>query len=272
MRSPNSPSASAASGGCDVTELGRKSLVAVVLLALAGIALWFGGFAFWTLAVVAGVLMMGEWADLHRVAPKQRRIAQFAISVPLAILSPVAAGPIALVIGLIAGAAFFVAATTRNGGLGWGAIYVGLPVFALVLLRDQPNGLLLTLWAMSLVWATDTGAYFAGRSIGGPKIAPSISPKKTWAGLIGGTLAATGLAFALHVYAGLPFKFVMITPLLAVLSQAGDFYESWLKRRAGVKDSSNLLPGHGGVLDRLDGLVPVAIVAALLIEVPKWLA
>ena len=253
-------------------DLGRKTLVALILLTLAGGALWFGDVSFWVLAVVAGVLMMGEWADLHNADTRQRRLAQFAVSVPLAILSPIAAGPDPLVLGLIAGAGFFIAATTRNGGLGWGAVYVGLPVFALVLLRVQPNGILLTLWAMSLVWATDTGAYFLGRLIGGPKIAPSISPKKTWAGLIGGTIAATLLAFALHVWAGLPFRFVMITPLLAVLSQVGDFYESWLKRRAGVKDSSALLPGHGGVLDRLDGLVPVAVVAAILIEVTAWMA
>ncbi len=252
-------------------DLGRKTLVALLLLALAIPAIWFGGLAFWLLAVVGGVLMMGEWADLHQVSPPQRRMAQFALSVPLAILAPIAAGPGPLVFGLVAGAAFFLSATTRNAGLGWGAVYVGLPVMALVLLREQPNGLLLTLWTMSLVWATDIGAYFSGRAIGGPKIAPSISPKKTWAGLVGGAVAATGLAFALHIWVGLPFRFVTITPLLAVLAQVGDFYESWLKRRAGVKDSSNLLPGHGGVLDRLDGLVPVAIVAALLVEVPRWL-
>ncbi|URW76595.1 phosphatidate cytidylyltransferase [Sphingomonas donggukensis] len=255
-----------------MNDLPRKTAVAIVLLVLAGLALWYGGLGFWLLAVVAGILMMGEWADLHGATATQRRLAQFALSVPLAVLCPLAAGPIPLVIGLIAGAGFFIAATTRKPGLGWGAVYVGLPAFALVLMREQPGGLLLTLWAMSLVWATDTGAYFSGRLIGGPKIAPSISPKKTWAGLIGGAIAATLLAFALHAHAGLPFGFVMATPVLAVVAQAGDFYESWLKRRAGVKDSSNLLPGHGGVLDRLDGLVPVAIVAAAMVEATLWLA
>ncbi|MHA6723020.1 phosphatidate cytidylyltransferase [Sphingomonas sp. RS2018] len=255
-----------------MNELARRSASAVVLIALAAAALWLGGFAFWLLAAVAGLLMMAEWSTMQGADAKTKRNGQLAISVPLAIMCPLAAGPGFLALGLIAGAGFFVAATTRRSVLGWGAAYVGLPVLALLVLRDQPErGLLLAFWAMALVWATDIGAYFAGRSIGGPKVAPAISPNKTWAGLIGGVVAATAFAFALHVWAGLPFRLVMATPVLAVASQAGDFFESWLKRRAGVKDSGTLLPGHGGVMDRLDGLVPVAPLAALLVEVPKWL-
>ncbi|WP_326524265.1 phosphatidate cytidylyltransferase [Sphingomonas sp.] len=249
-------------------DLAKRTLSGVVLVAVAAAALWAGGVGFWLLAAIAGLLMMAEWAELHGVDAKTKRTCQFAISVPLAILCPLAAGPDGFALGLVAGAGFFIAAITRRGQLGWGAIYVGLPVFALLLLREQPNGLLLTFWALALVWATDIGAYFAGRSIGGPKIAPTISPSKTWAGLIGGVIAATAFAFALHVWAGLPFRLVPFTPLLAVVAQAGDFYESWLKRRAGVKDSGTLLPGHGGVLDRLDGLVPVAPLAALIVLAP----
>lgn len=252
-------------------ELGRRTVVGVGLIALAAAALWVGGIAFWALAATAGVLMMAEWAGLTGATEPQRRAAMFAVSVPLAIMAPIAAGPGPLALGLVAGAAFFVAATARNAPLGWGAVYGGLPVMGLLLLRMQPDGLLLAFWAMAIVWATDIGAYFAGRAIGGPKIAPAISPSKTWAGLIGGTVAATGVAFLLHAQTGLPFRFAAITPLLAVLAQVGDFFESWMKRRAGVKDSGRLLPGHGGVLDRLDGLVPVAVVAALLVEVPRWL-
>jgi phosphatidate cytidylyltransferase len=121
---------------------------------------------------------------------------------------------------------------------------------------------------LSLVWATDIGAFFAGRSIGGPKLAPKLSPNKTWAGLIGGIVAASLLAIVLHVQYGLPWRMTLATPFLAVLAQGGDLYESWLKRRAGVKDSGNILPGHGGLLDRLDGVVPVAPVAALLVVAP----
>ncbi|SOB87839.1 phosphatidate cytidylyltransferase [Sphingomonas guangdongensis] len=252
-------------------DLPKRALSGAILIAVALAALWLGGIAFWLLVVVAALLMMAEWSELHGVDARTKRVGQLAISVPLAILAPIASGPTFLVLGLVAGAGFFIAATTRRSELGWGTAYVGLPALALVLLRAQDNGLLLASWALALVWATDIGAYFAGRSIGGAKLAPRISPNKTWAGLIGGVVAATLFAFALHVWAGLPFRLVMATPVLAVTAQAGDLYESWLKRRAGVKDSGSLLPGHGGVLDRLDGLVPVAVLAALLVEVPRWL-
>ncbi len=256
-----------------MNDLAKRTVSGVILIAVAVTALWLGGIGFWLLAVVAGLLMMAEWAELHGVDAKTKRVCQFAISVPLAILCPLAAGPDFFALGLIAGAAFFIAAITRRSELGWGAVYVGLPILALLLLRSiEGSGLLLAVWAMSLVWATDIGAYFAGRTIGGPKIAPAISPSKTWAGLIGGMVAAGVLGLVLHAQMGLPLHLALVSPLLAVLAQAGDFYESWLKRRAGVKDSGTLLPGHGGVLDRLDGLVPVAPVAALLVVLPVWLA
>ena len=253
-------------------DLAKRTVSGIVLIAVAALALAIGGIAFWLLAVIAGLLMMAEWSELHGTDAKTKRVGQFAISVPLAIMAPIASGPSFLALGMVAGAAFFTAAITRRSALGWGAVYVGLPILAVLLLRAQPEkGLLYALWAMALVWATDIGAYFAGRTIGGPKIAPTISPSKTWAGLAGGVVAAAAFAFALHIWAGLPFRLVPWTPLLAVVAQAGDFYESWLKRRAGVKDSGTLLPGHGGVMDRLDGLVPVAPIAAILVELPRWL-
>ena len=161
---------------------------------------------------------------------------------------------------------------TRRGPFAAGIFYVGLPIFALLAIRAQPGGLVLTLWAMALVWACDIGAYAAGRTIGGPKLAPRISPAKTWAGLGGGVLLATLLAVAMHVSLTLPIRLVIATPFLAVLAQAGDLFESWLKRRAGVKDSGNILPGHGGILDRIDGIVPVAPVAALVLLMPRLFA
>ena len=151
-----------------------------------------------------------------------------------------------------------------------GVLYAGVPVMALVVIRRQPggDGLLWALWTLALVWATDIGAYFAGRAIGGPKLWPAVSPNKTWAGLIGGMAAASVFAAVLHTLAGLPLRLALATPFLAVLAQGGDLYESLLKRRAGAKDSGALLPGHGGVMDRLDGVVPVAPVAALLVAIP----
>lgn len=243
-------------------DLPVRALVGVLLIVVAAIALLLGGFAFWLLVAVAAIVMIHEWGGLHGATAGQKKLAQYALTVPLAIMAPIAAGPGFLAFGLVLGAMFFIAAVTRNGMLGAGALYVGLPVLALLVLRDAD--LLLAFWAMALVWACDIGAYFAGRTIGGPKLMPKVSPNKTWAGLLGG-VAGAGLFAAILTLWGLDWRLAAATPLLAVLAQAGDLYESWLKRRAGVKDSGNLLPGHGGVLDRLDGLVPVAPVAALLV-------
>ena len=248
------------------SDLGTRLVVAILLIGLAFVALWAGGLGFWVLLSAAGILMIGEWAVLMGANTRQKRLTQYALSVPFAIMAPgLAAGPGFLALGLVIGAAFFIAAVTRSGRLAGGALYVGLPVLALLVLRGHDNGLLLTFWAMALVWACDSGAYFAGRFIGGPKLAPSISPNKTWAGFVGGLIAAALFAFALVAWAGLPLALALATPVLAVLAQLGDLYESNLKRRAGVKDSGNLLPGHGGIMDRLDGLVVVAPVAALLV-------
>jgi phosphatidate cytidylyltransferase len=149
-------------------------------------------------------------------------------------------------------------------------LYCGLPVLSLLLIRRQEEGLVYAFWTMALVWVTDIGAYFAGRAIGGAKLAPAISPNKTWAGLFGGIVLAALFGILMHYAYGLALRLTLASPALAVIAQAGDLYESWLKRRAGVKDSGNILPGHGGVLDRLDGLVPVApVAAALVVVVPK---
>ncbi|MET0308550.1 MAG: phosphatidate cytidylyltransferase [Sphingomonas sp.] len=252
------------------SDLGTRLVVAVVLIGLAFAALRLGGFAFWLVIVVAAVLMMGEWADLSNATPQQKRLSQYALSVPLAILCPFAAGPGFFALGLLAGAFFFVAIVSRNVRLAAGTLYVGLPVFALLLLRAHPDGFLVTLWTMAVVWACDTGAYFAGRAIGGPKLAPAISPNKTWAGFVGGVVAALLFTLALvYLNPGLMAgsSMVLLSPWLAMLAQGGDLFESYLKRVAGVKDSGNLLPGHGGLLDRLDGLVPVAPVAAIFIAI-----
>ncbi|MEP9360493.1 phosphatidate cytidylyltransferase [Sphingomonas sp. KR3-1] len=249
------------------SELTTRLGVALLLIGLAGAALYAGGLGFWAVVCFAGVLMMGEWATLAGANPRGRKLAQYAMSVPLAAMAPgLAAGPGFLALGLIIGVFFFLAIVTRGGQLALGAFYVGLPVLALVLIREQPvQGLLLTFWAMALVWACDSAAYFAGRAIGGPKLAPAISPNKTWAGFLGGVAGATLFAFLLVWLFGLPVALAWATPALAALSQLGDLLESHLKRLAGVKDSGNLLPGHGGVMDRLDGLVVSAPVAALLV-------
>lgn len=250
------------------SELRTRSIIGALLILIASAALWFGGFFFWLLLVIAGVLMQGEWGHLVRASVEHRKMAMFAVSVPLALLCPLAAGLSWTVFGALAAAFFFVLMTARSLPLALGLLYVCVPIMALMFLRGQQpdlTGLTLAFWSLALVWATDIGAYFAGRSIGGPKLAPRVSPSKTWAGLGGGVLAALVLGFLLHRLAGLPLQLAAASGLLAVAAQLGDLLESWMKRRAGVKDSGTLLPGHGGVMDRLDGVVAAAPLAALLV-------
>ena len=154
----------------------------------------------------------------------------------------------------------------RGWGAGWyalGFVYALLPAISLLWIRERDvHGLELLLWTFLVTWSTDIGAYFAGRRFGRRKLAPAISPGKTVEGLFGGILAAAliGGAWALATHLGKPP--LLLAPIFAIAAQAGDLFESGLKRRAGVKDSGSWLPGHGGVLDRLDGLVPVAVLTA----------
>jgi phosphatidate cytidylyltransferase len=154
---------------------------------------------------------------------------------------------------------------------GWGAFWYGsgffyavLPAIALLWVRERDaHGLELLLWIFLVTWSTDIGAYFVGRAFGKRKLAPSISPGKTVEGLCGGMAVATLIGGAWALATGLGHPLLALAPLFALVAQAGDLFESSMKRRAGVKDSGSWLPGHGGVLDRLDGLVPVAVLTAL---------
>jgi phosphatidate cytidylyltransferase len=151
-------------------------------------------------------------------------------------------------------------------GFGWqvaGFMYALVPALALLWIRERsPVGLELLLWVFITTWSVDIGAYFAGRTIGGPRLAPAISPNKTWAGLIGGMLAAALFGGLWAWLLQLPSILILLAAPFAAAAQGGDLFESWLKRRAGLKDSGDWLPGHGGALDRLDGLVVVAILTA----------
>jgi phosphatidate cytidylyltransferase len=156
---------------------------------------------------------------------------------------------------------------TRGWGPLWyigGFFYALLPALALLWVRERDaHGLELLIWAFIVTWSTDIGAYFTGRAWGRRKLAPTISPGKTVEGLFGGIAAAAVFGGAWVVATGLGKPLLLLAPLLAIASQAGDLFESAMKRRAGVKDSGVWLPGHGGILDRLDGLVPVAVLTAL---------
>ncbi|WP_375396377.1 phosphatidate cytidylyltransferase [uncultured Sphingomonas sp.] len=252
-------------------ELLVRTLVALGLIATALIAVLIGGWVFWLVVSLLALFMLGEWAQIVDASPRRRQLALLTLVVPLTIMSPAGAGPGFFALGLVFGAAFFVVIVSRLPWLAAGILYVGIPVLALLLIRRMPEyGLLYALWTLALVWMCDIGAYFAGRAFGGVRLAPVISPNKTWAGLVGGVVLASLFALFLHNMFGLAMRLTLATPVLALIAQGGDLFESWLKRRAGRKDSGTLFPGHGGVLDRLDGLVPVAPAAAFLaVVVPK---
>ena len=217
------------------SDLGVRVVSAVVMVVVAGTALSFGGLWWTSFVAVVGFAVLCEWWMLVRA------------------------------FGL-----------TTAGQVGWmlaGCAYVGFGAWYLGQLEWWP----LVLSLILPVVATDIGAYFSGRAIGGPKIAPRISPSKTWAGLVGGAVGAS-LLFALGLWSqrgsfvcegahwwhctsnlGLVLSSLMLGSIVAVTAQAGDFFESWMKRRAGVKDSGKLIPGHGGVFDRVDGLIAVCV-------------
>ena len=219
-------------------DLPRRLASAVVMLAVTALAVGIGGLALDSLIVVVALVAFVEFALLvARATPNL----------------------VVRTLAWLAGAAYFGLAA---------AILTGAGTFLLLMV-------------VGITVFTDTGAYFAGRAIGGPKIAPGISPSKTWAGLVGGMAASVAWVFIWVSAMDAPFFWprfelglnlsvenvtgaVALGAGLAVVAQAGDFFESWLKRRAGVKDSSRLIPGHGGVFDRIDGLIPVVLVAGFI--------
>lgn len=232
------------------------------------LAAWWGGYAFAILVAVAAAVMCWEW---HIITTRSFGWSgkAAALACALAALLVVSAPGLALV--LVAGGA--VASTALAPGhierqrlwTGLGALYIGVPTVLLVWLRQDPSaGLETVVWLLLLVWATDIGAYAAGKTIGGPKLMPAVSPKKTWSGLVGGMVAAglVGGVVAILVSAPHPVWIVAGSALLAVIAQAGDLFESWVKRKFDVKDSSTIIPGHGGVLDRVDGLLTTAVAIA----------
>jgi phosphatidate cytidylyltransferase len=265
----------------------------IVLIIVALGAVWLGGMAFTALVAAATLLMFAEWAVMHRLGRGVRLAGLVLLAGVITLMQLVTPGEAVMTLG--AGAASFaifvgVSASGVAGAMpggprvstfnrhaaasaAGGVLYAGLPAVALIWVRGLPQGLEATVFLLVCVWATDIVAFFTGRAIGGPKLAPSISPNKTWAGAIGGVIGATVIAGGIAA-AMLPdiaiALFLALAAVLAALSVLGDLLESHLKRRAGVKDSGNILPGHGGVMDRLDGLVPVAVAGAGVFALTGW--
>ncbi|HEX3536881.1 MAG TPA: phosphatidate cytidylyltransferase [Stellaceae bacterium] len=256
----------------DPASLIPRLLSAIVLAPLPIAAIWFGWPWLPLLVAVAAAVLGWEWARLCRGGEVGASGAVLVTAVVAATGTAALWGLVAGLLAAIGGAALVwsIALICRDREPGWiafGGLWVALPcVLLLWLAGNQSGGRIMLLWMFAVVWATDIGAYAVGRRLGGPRLAPRWSPGKTWAGLIGGAVAAavTGwiTGYVLGISPVLPL--VMVSTGLAVVEQFGDLAESMAKRRFGVKDSSGLIPGHGGLLDRVDGLLAVIPVAALL--------
>ncbi|WP_043539578.1 phosphatidate cytidylyltransferase [Salinarimonas rosea] len=252
------------------SETGIRFLSALVLVALALGSAWIGGpilAAFWLLAAGAAVI---EWRQVGKLErPLPMRLALLGGTLALSIVAVIApSGTIVLLVAALAVAAVAAAGRTPRDRL-WGLVglaVTGTLATAPVIVREHPAlGLTGLLWIFAVVWGTDIAAYFTGRALGGPKLAPRISPGKTWSGFVGGLVVGT-LAGALVVAVGEALGWerplgwpaiVVLSAVASVIGQVGDLAESKLKRHFNVKDSSKLIPGHGGVLDRIDAFVAV---------------
>ncbi|MCC6304501.1 MAG: phosphatidate cytidylyltransferase [Rhodobacteraceae bacterium] len=253
-------------------DLGPRVLSGLALAAIGFLALWLGGVAF--LVLVALVVGLMTWEIARLTLPGDARAGRDAIlgvaAAAAVALAQVLPGGIALAAALVPALAGLALA---RGGAGLFALVAALVVLAgLALLRLRAGpGLVWTLWLVLLVIATDVLGYFAGRALAGPKLWPRVSPKKTWSGTLAGWAgaAAVGLGFATATGAGAGL--VLVSVAAAIAAQAGDIAESAIKRRAGVKDASHLIPGHGGLADRFDGLFGAALfvlVAERLLALP----
>jgi phosphatidate cytidylyltransferase len=256
-------------------ELPARAASGFVLAVAAVAAVVAGGLPFSILVGVGAIAALREW---HRLV-NGGHVAREMIPSGLAMVAVVwlahadnglEAGLVAILLGA-AGAAL--SAALRRSPARWpipwhgfGALYVGLPALAFILLRDAPRGAAIVGGIFVAVWSADTGALFCGRMIGGPKLAPVLSPNKTWAGFLGGTLAA-GVAEALYAgfLRGSVAQAVVFGIFLALAGHCGDLFESWVKRQFRAKNTGGLIPGHGGVLDRIDSVLFAAPICAMLL-------
>jgi phosphatidate cytidylyltransferase len=252
-------------------DLGLRVASAIVLIPIILWVNWLGSVWYAVLVGLMAGFMALEWVKLiHAGRPVQLAVHLAAAAVSTVL--PWMAGPavaFTAILMLWAGSVVQrqIADMPHSFWSIIGVPYIGLSALALMILRGDPQfGLIAVYWLLFVVWGADTLAYFAGRLIGGPKLLPSISPKKTWAGLIGAIVGGILCSALFAGVAGLDSLLWLCSTgaLLAIIEQAGDFFESALKRSVGVKDSSALIPGHGGMLDRVDGLVAAAALAALI--------
>ena len=252
-------------------ESGSRNLVmrviAALILAPLAIAIAYAGGWLWILLVTLAVIgLYVEWLTIVGLAREMpvvvSGIAALAVAGLCLAIGRIDAASGVLAIGL---AAVALLTRERRNWTAAGFFYAAAAEMASVLVRlDSVKGFVALIFVLLIVWVTDIGGYFAGRGIGGPKLWPRVSPKKTWAGAAGGFAASLAVAFGFAAFdLGKTGALLLLSAVLSVVSQLGDLFESAVKRRFGVKDSSHVIPGHGGLLDRLDGFVAAIIVAAI---------
>ncbi|WP_213287676.1 phosphatidate cytidylyltransferase [Bradyrhizobium sp. sGM-13] len=239
---------------------------AAVLIPLAVAIAYAGGWLWAALVTLAAIGLFAEWLAIVGLAGATRVIvpgvAALALGGVCFAIGRLDAALIVLGIGFVAVVAI---APERRNWAAAGFLYAAAAEIASVLVRlDSVKGFAALMFVLLIVWVTDSGGYFAGRGIGGPKLWPRVSPKKTWAGAVGGFAASLAVAGGFAAFGlGKMGPLLLLSAALSVVSQLGDLFESAVKRRFGVKDSSHIIPGHGGLMDRLDGFVAAVVVAAL---------
>jgi phosphatidate cytidylyltransferase len=258
------PQAAAAAPGRNL----MLRIAAALVLAPLGIALAYAGGWWWAaLVTLAAIGLFVEWLSVVGVLHERRvmaaGVAALATSGLCLALTMIDASLVLLALGLMA------VALLSAGSRRWctaGFLYAAAAQLASIVVRlDPSHGLAALVLVLLVVWGSDIGGYFAGRGIGGPKLWPRVSPNKTWAGAIGGFVASllVGLAFSLVGF-GKAVPLLVLAAILSIAAQFGDLFESAVKRHFGVKDSSHIIPGHGGILDRLDGFVAAIVLAAII--------
>lgn len=248
-------------------DLKPRVAAAVAMGSLALATAWIGGFIFAVFWWLASTVVLWEWQRLVGGSRLVERVAVGSLIVSLATLFALHNSIAGVIAALVLGAVSvgWLAERRARAWAAAGALYAGALVASVVLLRGSPGfGLASMFWLFAVVWGADIAAYFAGRSIGGPRLWPSVSPGKTWAGAIVGALAGAVLGLTLAAWTNRLAALFWLGLVTAIVSELGDLFESALKRRFGVKDSSGLIPGHGGLMDRLDAFVAASVFAAVV--------
>ena len=245
-------------------DLRPRVLSAAVMLTVGAVEIWLGGPSFTVLVLALTGAMLWELARMTAPQARTSALVMAAVgagSLLVTLLSPRAIGGAMLLVPALAFA--LTPRRDRRLSAAW-AVAVMVAGYGLIVLRDEA-GVAAILWVVAVVVTCDVAGYFAGRMIGGPKFWPAISPKKTWSGTVAGWIGAVVVGLVFMQLGHSDWTILLLSPLIGLAGQMGDIAESWIKRRSGVKDSSSLIPGHGGVMDRFDAMVG-AVAALMLLD------